>query len=88
VPGVKLETTTPSYGFPYLVKYNASGGVLWAKSFDGLGIYPMNYADAYQCFELADNSILLVGNLAVPQTLTGVMKLPFGALMQMAIFFG
>jgi|GEM_PF-2589835 len=80
VPGVKLETTTPSYGFPYLVKYNASGGVLWAKSFDGLGIYPMNYADAYQCFELADNSILLVGNLAVPTDFNGRNEVAFWRL--------
>jgi len=64
-PGFRYSITTPYYTFPYLIKYTPQGSIVWAKSFDGLGIYPQNYAAAYKCFELKDGSLLLVGGVVL-----------------------
>lgn len=71
VPGFRYSITRPYFTFPYLVKYTPQGSILWSKSFDGLGIYPQNYASAYKCFELNDGSLLLVGSLDIPEKVNG-----------------
>ncbi|MHA4808887.1 hypothetical protein ACX0G9_12310 [Flavitalea flava] len=42
-PGYRWSSGTPPYTFPYLVKYTQQGSIAWAKSFDGLGIYPRRH---------------------------------------------
>jgi len=71
VPGFRFNLQPPFYTFPYLIKQTPQGSIVWAKSFDGLGIYPLNYADAYKCFELNDGTLLLVGDLEVPEPVNG-----------------
>ncbi|MBS1601673.1 MAG: hypothetical protein JST42_03320, partial [Bacteroidetes bacterium] len=74
-PGYRWSVTTPFYTFPYLVKYTQQGSIAWAKSFDGLGVYPQNYAYAYKCFELIDGTLLMVGGLDIPEMYNGRTEL-------------
>jgi gliding motility-associated-like protein len=64
--GFHQEIASPYYTFPYLLKYNASGTVIWSKAFDGPNIYPLNYATAYKSFELNDGSLLVAGEMEIP----------------------
>lgn len=71
IAGFRYGQSAPYFTFPYLIKYTPQGNIVWAKSFDGLNIYPQNYADSYKCFELNDGSLLLAGDLAIPEPVNG-----------------
>lgn len=75
VPGFRESPNSPFYVFPYLIKQTPQGSILWSKSFDGLGVYPLNNADADQCFELADGSLLMTGDLPVPEPYNGAQDM-------------
>ncbi len=66
VAGFHQQIASPYYTFPYLLKYNTSGTVMWSKAFDGPNIYPLNYATAYKSFELNDGSLLVAGEMEIP----------------------
>lgn len=75
VPGFRESPTSPFYVFPYLIKQTPQGSIVWSKAFDGLGVYPLNYADANQCFELADGTLLMTGDLQVPEPYNGAQDM-------------
>ncbi|HVY73770.1 MAG TPA: hypothetical protein VG890_03010 [Puia sp.] len=75
VAGFRATQSAPNYTSPYLVKYTPQGNILWSKSFDGPGIYPLNFATAYKCFELNDGSLLLAGSVDVPELWNGRSEL-------------
>ncbi|HEV2481549.1 MAG TPA: gliding motility-associated C-terminal domain-containing protein [Puia sp.] len=75
VPGWRESPSNPFYVFPYLVKQTPQGSIVWSRSFNGLGVYPLNYADADQCFELADGTLLMTGDLSVPEPYNGAQDM-------------
>ncbi|HVW60753.1 MAG TPA: hypothetical protein VHC48_11970, partial [Puia sp.] len=74
-PGFRYSVTPPYYQSPYLVKYTPQGDIVWARSFDGLGSYPIDRAYAYICFELNDGSLLLIGEVDIPEAFNGRQEL-------------
>jgi gliding motility-associated-like protein len=66
IPGFHQQIAPPNYTFPYLLKYDASGNVIWSKGFDAANIYPLNYATAYKSFQLNDGSVLVAGSIGIP----------------------
>ncbi|MBC7421951.1 MAG: gliding motility-associated C-terminal domain-containing protein [Ferruginibacter sp.] len=68
IPGFDYDAATNKTN-AHLIKCNQRGDTIWSKSIEG-GFAGL-FMDVYKAFELADNSIILVGNISVPMPYNG-----------------
>ena len=68
IPGFDLNPVT-NHSDAHLIKCTQQGDTLWSKSIQGG--FPRYFIDVYKAFELADNSILLAGNMSIPMPYNG-----------------
>jgi len=57
------------------MKQTPQGDIVWTKYFNGFGVAPVNSADCYRCFELRDGTVLMVGDLLIPEPVNGSYEL-------------
>lgn len=68
IPGFDFNPVT-NHTDAHLIKCTQQGDTLWSKSIQGG--FPKYFIDVYKAFELADNSILLAGNMSIPMPYNG-----------------
>jgi gliding motility-associated-like protein len=57
------------------MKQTPQGDIIWSRSFNGFVVSPQSSAYSYKCFELKDRTLLMVGNLSIPEPVNGSYEL-------------